>query len=232
MGARILPAMILMLGGSSLTTGRLATPPISWALRLQADMEGSPECVGEVRIINTGQGSSTSVYGAGEAELKAPLRPTHVLMEDWGINDCVPANGIPLIFQRGNLYTMFDAYLAANPDVIIVHQTMSSASAGDVNRTNLAAYYANGTAAADLYGLLTLDHYANWPKPLPLADTVDMDGLHPTWEAFEQYSYPAILLWARAAMAAYWGVSSPYTLLTQDSDPLLTQNGLFLEVEH
>jgi hypothetical protein len=82
---------------------------------------------------------------------------------------------------------------------------MSSASAADVARANLAAYYANGTANATALDIPTLDHYALWPKPLNPADTVDADGLHPLWSAFELYSYPAILTWGRQAMSDFWG---------------------------
>lgn len=159
------PPLVLMVGGSSLSDGRLCTPPIPWTDYLQRDMTAHPSCKGEVIIINTGKGSQTSAYGASEAALMAPLRPSHVLMEDFGINDC--AIGPVSIPQATiNFNAMVASYLAAYPGVIIVHQTMSPASANDANRTNLATYYANGTANATAAGLLTIDNYATWPKPL------------------------------------------------------------------
>lgn len=202
---------VLALAGTSLTQGRLATPPTSWALRLLTEMRASEECKGVVRVVNSGVGSSTSgtsaapAGGITQARIFSPQRPTHLLMEDFGINDCVPSSAISLVQQTANLNTIRDLYVAANPDVVIVHQTMSSASAADVNRTTLADYYANGTTWAASHGLLTLDNYADWPKPLNPADTVDGDGLHPLWDnVFQTYSYPNILTWARDAMAAFW----------------------------
>lgn len=232
MGVPIKKEFFLMLNGTSLTAGRLCTPPFAWSTRLLIDMISAPECQGPVRIVNTGKGSQTSQYGMEMAEQYAPQKPTHILFEDFAINDCVPANLIPLWLATSYFNSMVQYYRVANPDVILMHQTMSSASAGDVNRTNLEAYYNNGTANAEAAGIPTLDHYALWPKPLPLADTVDMDGLHPTWAAFEQYSYPTILLWVRQMMADFWGGDGPYSLVTQGEDPLLTQSGLILEVEH
>lgn len=172
MGAPIRKTFTLMLGGTSLTAGRLTNPPLPWTYFLAEDMRASPECQGPVRIINTGMGSQPSNFGAAQAILKAPLRPTHVLMEDFGINDCA-IGPLSLAQATANFNSMVASYRAANPDVIIVHQTMSPASATDTSRTNLPAYYDNGLANAALNGLISLDNYygtalvpGGWPKPL------------------------------------------------------------------
>lgn len=175
---RIQKTMTLMLGGTSLTAGRLCNPPLPWTRYLYEDMIAAQECQGPVRIINTGKGSQTSNFGASQAILMAPLRPSHVLMEDFGINDC--AIGPVSIPQATiNFNSMVASYRAARSDVVIVHQTMSPASAGDTFRTNLAAYYTNGLANAALNGLESLDNYngtilvpGGWPKPLDPAITV------------------------------------------------------------
>lgn len=180
MGASIRPTLTLMLGGTSLTAGRLCTPPLPWTRYLLEDMMAAPECLGPVRIINTGQGSQTSNFGASQAALMAPLRPTHVLMEDFGINDC--AMGVTIPQATANFNSMVASYRLANPDVIICHQTMSPASQYDALRTNLPAYYTNGLANAALNGLESLDNYygtvlvpGGWVKPLPLNLTVPVD---------------------------------------------------------
>lgn len=182
MAARIQRTMTLMLGGTSLTAGRLCNPPLPWTYYLFEDMKASPECQGPVRIINTGAGSQTSNFGASQAILKAPLRPTHVLMEDFAINDCA-IGPVTIPQATANFNSMVASYRAANPDVVIVHQTMSPASAGDASRTNLPIYYDNGLANAVLNDIESLDNYhgtllvpGGWPKPLPQNLTVAAPG--------------------------------------------------------
>lgn len=172
MGAPIRPTLTLMLGGTSLTAGRLCTPPLPWTYYLAQDMRASPYCKGPVCIINTGKGSQTSNFGATEAARMAPLRPDYVLMEDFGINDC--AIGPVSIPQATiNFNSMVASYRAANAAAVLAHQTMSPASAGDASRTNLASYYDNGLANAVLNDMESLDNYdgtllvpGGWPKPL------------------------------------------------------------------
>lgn len=206
MGFRLPAPFVLLLLGSSLSPqGRLCTPPFSWGWYLASAMRTDPACRGEVIIINGGVGSATSTIGVTTAAQLAPLRPTHVLMEDYGINDCA-IGPVPLLTATANLDTIRASILTANPDAIICHQTMSPASAADVNRVNLAAYYANGTAWAAGHGIETLDNYSNWAKPLNPANTVDGDGLHPLWDdVFESFSFPLISAWAISAMEDFWG---------------------------
>lgn len=172
-----------MTGGTSLSDGRLCTPPIPWTSYLYADMLGAPECKGPVIIINTGKGSQTSDYGAAEAALMAPLKPTHVLMEDFGINDCA-IGPVSIPQATANFNSMVASYRAANPNVVIIHQTMSPAAATDVNRTNLATYYTNGLTNAALNSVTSLDNYngtaivpGGWVKPLPNNLTVGYSAL-------------------------------------------------------
>lgn len=205
MGVIIRPTMVLMLLGTSLTSGRLCTPPNPWTLRLETAMRAHANCVGPLEIINIGQGSQTSAFGVTQSALFAPQRPTHVLYEDFGINDCA-IGPVSLPQAALNNQEIIDNFLALNPDVVMAHQTMSPAAADDVNRTNLADYYDQGTSIATANGITTIDNYATWPKPLNPALTVDGDKLHPIWTAaFELYSYPNILAWAVQAMADFWG---------------------------
>jgi hypothetical protein len=204
MGADIRSPMVLMLLGSSLTTGRLCTPPNSWDISLREAMRAHANCKGPLRVVNIGQGSQTSAFGLSQSQKYAALRPSHLLTEDFGINDCA-IGPVSLPQAAANLNGIYDNFQAARPNIVIAHQTMSPASAGDANRVNLAAYYAQGTAISTARGIPTVDNYATWPKPLDPVLTVDGDGLHPLWDnAFALYSYPNILAWAVAAMAAYW----------------------------
>lgn len=171
MGVPIPRTLQLQLLGSSLTAGRLETPDNPWHLQLLADMKRSPYCKGPVSMINIGQGSQTSNFGVTQSALFAPLRPDYVLTEDFGINDCA-IGPVTLPQAAANLAQMIANYQTANPDVVICHQTMSPASAGDGLRGNLAAYYTQATAIFTAHGLQTLDHYADWPKPLPVNLTV------------------------------------------------------------
>lgn len=204
MGVDIRSTLYLLLLGTSLTTGRLCTPPDSWPLKLLRDMMSHQNCKGPVRVLNIGQGSTTSDFGASQAALYAQTRPTHVLYEDFGINDCA-IGPVSLPQAAVNNQLIIDRFKAARPDVVMAHQTMSPASAADVNRVNLAAYYNQGTAIATANGIPTINNYGTWPKPLDPLLTVDGDGLHPLWDnAFALYSYPNILAWAVAAMATFW----------------------------
>lgn len=183
MGSRILKPFVLMLGGTSLTSGRLCNPPIPWTQYLYDDMIGAAECQGPVIIINTGKGSQTSDFGASQAALMAPLRPTHVLMEDFAINDCA-IGPVSIPQATANFNSMVASYRAARSDVVIVHQTMSPAAATDASRVNLPTYYTNGLTNAALNGLISLDNYGGtaivpggWVKPLPNNLTVGFGGL-------------------------------------------------------
>lgn len=215
MAARIQRTMTLMLGGTSLTAGRLCNPPLPWTYYLFEDMKASPECQGPVRIINTGAGSQTSNFGASQAILKAPLRPTHVLMEDFAINDCA-IGPVTIPQATANFNSMVASYRAANPDVIIAHQTMSPASAGDASRTNLPAYYDNGLANAALNGLLSLDNYygtllvpGGWPKPLDPAITVGAGFIPDTPAGFTPIS------------AGFWNPADKNVDITLTADNLI-----------
>jgi hypothetical protein len=200
----IRPTLYLVLLGTSLTTGRLCTPPGSWPTRLIEDMRADASCKGPVAILNIGQGSTTSDFGRTQSVAYAQTKPTHVLYEDFGINDCA-IGPVSLPQAAINNQAIIDNFRGANPDVVMVHQTMSPASAADVARVNLAAYYTQGTAIATANGIETIDNNATWPKPLDPALTVDMDGLHPIWDAaFALYSYPNIKAWALRAQAAFW----------------------------
>jgi hypothetical protein len=190
--------------GTSLTTGRLACPDISWVPRLMRELRQQPECKGEVIVWNMGKGSQTSDWGRTNAPELSNLRPSHILFEGFGINDCA-IGPLTLAQSAANFSAMVAEWRGNIPGVDLTHQTMSPASAGDSSRTQLQAYYDQELSLAASLGIPSLNHTPGW-APITAANTNGApagDGLHPLWSVFSLYSYPSILAWAKAKMAAY-----------------------------
>lgn len=196
----------LALLGSSLTTGRLAA---DWVPTLQREIILQPEAKGPVRLYNRGHGSMDSAWGLTQAQAIADLGVSHVLFEGFAINDCVDFGAGPDQTRAqhiANIQGMVAIWRAANPDVDLTIQTMSSVSAAvAAGRPALADYYADELATGATLGIRTMDNYAGWPKPLDPALTNGADGLHPIWTGgVDTYLYPNVLAWARARMAEFW----------------------------
>lgn len=185
--ARLKAMYAIALGGTSLTNGRLAT---DWDRDLQmalAQMVDRP-----VRVVNFGKGSQTSTsWGVPTAAQIAALRPDLILSEGFAINDC--ALGVSRAQHNANLDTMVSTWRSISPRSRVCLQTMSPASAGDAFRTQLGDYYADEMAKAVQWGTDKLNHYINWPNPLPVTLTQNSDGLHPIKSANRQYFFPTLL---------------------------------------
>jgi hypothetical protein len=215
----VLAPFVLAITGTSLTTGYLAA---DWVPKLQNELRGCPEAKGPVHIYNLGHGGWTSVDILANAPLLAALNPSHILFESGSINSSVDTGSGPAVTRAANItniQAMVALWKAANPAVDLTIQSMSSISAVDTIRPNLADYYADDIATGTTLGIRTLDHYngvpggvaGGWPKPLAQNLThVDPttglgDGLHPIWTgAVDTYLYPNVLAWARARMAELW----------------------------
>lgn len=178
----IRPTFALAILGTSLSTGRLSA---DWPARLQEALQQQPEAVGPIAVYNMGKGSQTSDWGVTRAPDISVLRPTHVLMEGFGINDSVDFGGGPAVTRANhitNLQTIVAELRSKRADVDITIQTMSPVSAaGAASRPALADYYADELAVAALLSTRSLDNYAVWPHPLPQAISHEGDGLHPLW---------------------------------------------------
>lgn len=183
----------IALDGTSLTTGRLST---DWDTALQQALSQAVDR--PVRVFPMGKGSQTStswlIPTMGEV---AARQADMILFEGFGINDC--AMGVTRAQHSANIDT-FVAYQRANsPRSRLCLQTMSPASAGDSFRTTLGDYYSDEIARANALGIDSLNHYVNWPRPLPVELTqIDPatglpDGLHPTKAANRQYFFPTLL---------------------------------------
>lgn len=198
--------LLVGLSGTSLTNGYLASPPETWPIMLARTMRASPNCKGEIRFINMGKGSQQSSWGVSQAAIFAPLKFDVVVKEDFAINDIV-ALPAPLSLAQAttNFTDEVALYRANNAAVRVIHQTMSSVGAAQaVSRADLADFYANGLASAAALDCESLDHYANWPKPLPTDQTNNGDDLHPLWSAFLLYSFPLLSAKMEEVMQDFW----------------------------
>jgi hypothetical protein len=197
------PPIVFAFTGSSLTTGRLSG---DWVPILMKRLRQEAEAVGEVVVYNMGKGSQTSDWGRTNAPELSKLKPTHILFEGFAINDCA-IGPVSLASAAANFDAMVSEWQTNIPGVDLTHQTMSPAAAADVNRTSLQTYYDQELAKAAAHGISSLNHTPNWPA-ITTANTSGApsgDLLHPLFTGvFETYSYPDILAWAKAKMAAYW----------------------------
>lgn len=167
------PTFALACYGTSLTAGRLSS---DWVPILRNEIATFPEAKGPIAIYCTGHGGWTSVDLLNGAPVVAALRPTHILTEGGAINDCPDFGSGPAVSRathNANNQAMINLWRASNPAVDITMMTMSSVSAIQTARTNLAAYYADELATAQSMGLRALDNYngtstvpGGWPKPL------------------------------------------------------------------
>jgi hypothetical protein len=219
------PALNLGMTFDSLGYGRLAgyLEQRMWMHRFMEQVQAAPECVGEVNVVNLGQGSQTSTWAATDSVPRlAAMRLTHVLHGFTGVNDDVTTGGVPAVSMaqfQANLATIDDLLVAANPGCIRALASMNPVdTAGQALRPNLAARYAAAKAFAEGRGLDYIDNYGGmtapgqpggWPKPLPTYMTDSGDGLHPTGAWFDVYAMPNFVFWMRKKMAAFWGLPAP-----------------------
>lgn len=162
----ILRPMVVALPGSSETTGYLSA---DWVPRLNRDARTFPEARGPIFLLNLGKGGRTSLDGLAQAPLITGLRPTHILTEGYGINDCFDTGGGPAVSPAthiADIQSFIGQWQANIPGVDITLQTMNSVSSFQTARTALGSYYASELTTAAGLGVNALDNYAGWPKPL------------------------------------------------------------------
>lgn len=208
---QVLKPFVLACYDTSLGAGRLSA---DWVPTLNAAIRTYPEAKGPVRILNMGHGGWTSNDLLAGTQDVINLQPSHILTELGAINDCFDGGSGPavsLATKNANNTSMINGWKSAIPGVDITVMTMSSVSAIQTGRSQLATYYAAELTLATSLSVRGQDNYANWPKPLAQnltyidAATGLGDGLHPLWtNAVELYHYPATLALVRSLMAAYW----------------------------
>lgn len=211
--------------GDSTFYGRLAgvTDGRQWMTRLYEQLQQQPEAIGDIILVNMGQGSQTSDWGVANAPRLAALRPDFVLNGFTGINDSVVTGGTPAVSlstAQSNLASMRAIFKAANPNVVTAWALMNGVGDGDAQtlRPNLPNYYSQAKTYAQSVGDDCIDNYngmsapgqpGGWVKPLPGYMTDNGDKLHPLGLWFDVYAMPNILFWCRRVMAQHWGLPAP-----------------------
>lgn len=195
----IRPTFTLVTYDTSLGAGYLSA---DWVPRLAREMRSYPECIGPAQIFCMGHGGWTSNDLLAGAPQVAGIDPTHIFTEGGAINDCPDFGSGPAVSRAtaiANKTAMINIFKARNPAVDITMMTMSSVSAAQTARANLAAYYADEMALADSLGIGKLDLFAGWPKPL---DGTLTHGAVP-WGMTPTSGFPGIvgLQWNPAAAA-------------------------------
>ena len=183
----------IVLGGTSLTNGRYST---SWDRDLQKALE---QVVNRpVRIINLGKGSQTSTsWGVPIIPQVVAQQPDLFLTELYAINNC--AMGVTRAQANANSDLIIGGVQTGSPRTKICVQTMSSATSDDTLRTTLSQYYGDEVAKAQQWGVDCLNHFLDWPNPLPAGDVLldPLTGLplepHPNVASVRQYFFPKTL---------------------------------------
>lgn len=228
--------MVVAILGSSLTTGRLSG---NWVPQLTREACAYPEARGPIRILDLGKGGRTSLDGLAQAPLITGLRPTHILTEGYGINDCFNTGSGPAVSPAthiADIQSFVNQWLAGIPGVNITLQTMSSVSYYQTARTALAAYYADELATATGLGISTLDNYSGvaggpaggWPKPLNglLTDGVFLDPYGPP-SGYSLWDYPVAFdpTKTNANLALSGGVNQIATSIASINSPARSLTG-------
>jgi hypothetical protein len=205
MGVRIKAPFVIHFGGTSYTNGPLAAPPVNWVLELVRVLRADPRCEGDIVAVNTGKGSQQSTWGVAQAGVWAPQRPALLVSEGYGVNNCV---ALPSVRSIADCNADFDAivgaYRAENPDIAIIHWTPCPASPLDANRSSEQEYFDAELARAALNGVLSVNTTPLWVNGLLPEYTVGGDNLHPTWDAFKQFSFAPLVAAVGNAMAAHF----------------------------
>lgn len=205
MGVRIRPPFVIHFGGTSYTNGPLAAPPESWTLEALRVLRADPRCKGDIIAANTGKGSQQSTWGVSQAATWAPQRPNLLVTEGFGVNNCV---ALPSIRSIADCNADFDAicaaYRAENPDIAIIHWTPCPASPLDANRADEQDWFDAELARAALNDVVSVNTTPLWVDGLLTEYTVGGDDLHPTWEAFKQFSFDPLVTAIGDAMALHF----------------------------
>jgi hypothetical protein len=170
--------------GSDLTSGGNSTQWVSDLERALQQYADRP-----VRCYDCGLIGQTSSWGAANTSIAARLRPKLILFEGFGFYDI--AAGLTRIQHAANIDAMITGFQSAAPGSRLCIQTMNPGVATDIPRANVGDYYVDEAAKAVQWGIDSLNHYINWPSPLPPA--LAAAGSYPTRAANRQYFFPTLV---------------------------------------
>lgn len=177
------------------TYGTSLTKVSAWPDQLREVLE--QKYPGQVELINSGQGGSTSVFGRENFDKRVLSKKPDAMFIEFAINDSV-APRMTVAQSRENLEHMIDRLLAAQPKCQIILMTMNPAvDIHGLRRPNLAAYYQMYRDVAKEREFLLIDHYPNWKKILDEDPgrflRYSPDGIHPVREGALKVIMPEIL---------------------------------------
>ncbi len=176
--------------GTSLTQGG------AWVGQLAAELER--RFPGLATVINSGQGSMWSAWGAEHLDERVIAKKPDAVLIEFSINDAFLEYKTSVPQARANLAGMIDRIRAANRDCELVVMIMNPPTGVHLEaRPDIAAYnQAYREVAAERRARL-IDHYPNWKslldaEPARFAAYVP-DGIHPNAEGYAAVVTPVIL---------------------------------------
>ncbi len=171
---------IVMLG-TSLTDGG------SWPGALQTWLSGESPGPGTVTVVNLAVGGTASGHGVSTQTPAALLENPDAVFIEFSINDAATVTNTTKQQSEDNLNWMIDQFVAQNPNVIIVLQTMNCLppdTSPFSPRVDLNGYYQIYRDVAAQRGAILVDHYPNWldiyTNDFATWETYMRDPVHPS----------------------------------------------------
>ena len=170
----------VVLVGTSLTAAG------SWPESLQTWLSSESTGPGTVTVVNRAVSGKASNHGvATQTPLALTDNPDAVFIE-FSMNDAATSLNITQQQAEDNLNAMLDQFVAQNPNVIIVLQTMNSLppdTSPFSPRDDLNGYYQIYRDVAVERGAILIDHYPNWlnlyNNDLTTWNSYMKDAVHP-----------------------------------------------------
>ncbi|MFC1452016.1 SGNH/GDSL hydrolase family protein [Verrucomicrobiota bacterium] len=188
------------------TYGTSLTARGAWVEHLkQALDDGYP---GLATVVNAAEAGMWSTWGVEHLDERVLRRNPDTVLIEFAFNDAGEESHISVEEAHQNLESMIERTLKARPGAEIILMTMNLPSSGRLrHRPNIRDYYQMYRDVARARRLMLIDLCPEWERALSRSAALFVeyipDGLHPTAEACERVSTPAILkaLGLRAATA-------------------------------
>ncbi|MCH7225912.1 SGNH/GDSL hydrolase family protein [Haloferula sp. A504] len=171
----------------------------TWPASLQTWLTSESPGPGTVTVVNRAAGGEASDHGLAVQTPAALLDNPDCVFIEFSMNDAATSKNITLQQSEDNLNAMIDAFVAQNPDVIIVLQTMNNLppdTSPFSPRVNLNGYYQIYRDVAAARGAILIDHYPNWldlyTNDLATWQSYMEDAVHPNPLGQDQVLFPEL----------------------------------------